>query len=278
MKNTFNTFDYVKDLGKDLVRDFEKAGKTTHPHAVGEGRERSAINRLREILPEGVGIGSGFVIDSNGNVSSQCDIIIYEKNLALKFMYNDERYNYYNCESVIAVGEVKSDLSKNDLMDTINKVKKIKNMKRNIGKNVNVFRGYLSTGGIIGTDKEKFDPINNEKDQIYTFLICNSIKIAKETIVKTIINAGFEKSEYINLIISVDGKIFGYAKEMENGKYENKFSAINANMCTYIEDENCFGELIKQLFFIIENGRSVTYNPIIYVSKSNDYSGTLYKM
>ena len=54
MRKNFDTFEYVDDLGKDLVRDFEKAGKTTHPHSVGEGREKSAINKLKDILPSGI--------------------------------------------------------------------------------------------------------------------------------------------------------------------------------------------------------------------------------
>ena len=132
MRKNFDTFEYVDDLGKDLVRDFEKAGKTTHPHSVGEGREKSAINKLKDILPSGIGVGSGFVIDSFGNVSSQCDIVIYEKDLCIKFNSDDDRNCYYNCESVIAVGEVKSNLNKRDLEDSINKFKKIRNLKRKI--------------------------------------------------------------------------------------------------------------------------------------------------
>ena len=46
MKKQFDTFEYVRDLFLDLIRDFEKSGKTTHPDAVGIGREKSAIRRL----------------------------------------------------------------------------------------------------------------------------------------------------------------------------------------------------------------------------------------
>ena len=59
------------------VFEFEKAGMTTHPHAVGSGRENSARMKLKNILPAGVGIGSGFVIDSYGNTSQQCDIMLF---------------------------------------------------------------------------------------------------------------------------------------------------------------------------------------------------------
>ena len=109
MKNNFSVQDYIKFLGEELVHEFSVAGMTTHPHAVGSGRENSARLKLKNILPAGVGVGSGFVIDSYGNTSQQCDIILYEENFAMKFAVNDDQANtYYNCESAIAVGEVKS--------------------------------------------------------------------------------------------------------------------------------------------------------------------------
>ena len=162
MRDYFDTYEYVDDLGKDLIRDFEKAGKTTHPHSVGGGREKTAINKLKNILPSGIGIGSGFVIDSFGNVSSQCDIIIYEKDLCLKFNTEDENNCYYNCESVIAVGEVKSNLNKKDLEDSINKFKKIRNLKRRLEDNRN-FRHYLSKLTAYGAESEIYDQEHNNR-------------------------------------------------------------------------------------------------------------------
>ena len=42
MNNQFSTQEYIRMLGKELVFEFDKAGITTHPHAVGSGRENSA--------------------------------------------------------------------------------------------------------------------------------------------------------------------------------------------------------------------------------------------
>ena len=50
MRDYFDTYEYVDDLGKDLIRDFEKAGKTTHPHSVGGGREKTAMVLLLILL------------------------------------------------------------------------------------------------------------------------------------------------------------------------------------------------------------------------------------
>ena len=51
MNNQFSTQEYVRMLGKELVFEFDKAGMTTHPHAVGSGRENSARMKLKNILP-----------------------------------------------------------------------------------------------------------------------------------------------------------------------------------------------------------------------------------
>ena len=266
MKKTFDTFEYVNDLGKDLIRDFEKAGKTTHPHAVGEGREKSAINKLKDILPSGVGIGSGFVIDSFGCVSAQCDIVIYEKDLCLKFNNDDERNCYYNCESVIAVGEVKSVLSHEELCDCIEKIKIIRNLKR-VQDNNREFRHYLSKLTAYGSEYEKFDQNNNSYDQIFTFVICGSfvydyVKIIEE------INKIESKYEFPNAIASVDGRYIGYSKMMPDNKKYNFISALDSDSLTYSNNTCSFSMLLDRIFHFIEHGRSVRYNPSLYILKN----------
>ncbi|MCI8352360.1 MAG: hypothetical protein HFJ58_01880 [Clostridia bacterium] len=265
MRKSFDTFEYVDDLGKDLVRDFEKAGKTTHPHSVGEGREKSAINKLKDILPSGIGIGSGFVIDSFGNVSSQCDIIIYEKDLCLKFNSEDEKNCYYNCESVIAVGEVKSDLNKNDLEDSINKFKKIRNLKRRLENNRN-FRNYLSKLTAYGAEIEIYDQNLNSLDQIFTFLLCNSLVVNYRKIIE-IIKENKNIYEYPNAIVSIEGVYIGYSNQTYN-----VISALDGDSFTYGQVTSPFSLLLDKLFFIIEHGRSVRYNPGIYILKPERYS------
>lgn len=265
MRKNFDTFEYIDDLGKDLVRDFEKAGKTTHPHSVGEGREKSAINKLKDILPSGIGIGSGFIIDSFGNVSSQCDIVIYEKDLCLKFNSDDDRNCYYNCESVIAVGEVKSNLSKKDLDDSINKFKKIRNLKRKI-ENPRNFRNYLSKLTAYGAESEIYNQNVKSLDQIFTFLLCNSFAVNYIKVIERI-KENENIYEYPNAIVSIKGEYIGYCKQ----KY-NVISALDGDSFTYGQVSSPFSLLLDKLFFIIEHGRSVRYNPGIYILKSQMYS------
>ena len=72
------------------------------------GKERFG-NKLAQVFSGGVGVGTGFVIDSTGNVSKQQDIILYEKSFCPVYRINDlDEVAYYPCEGVFAVGEVKS--------------------------------------------------------------------------------------------------------------------------------------------------------------------------
>lgn len=273
MRRKFNTFEYVNDLGKDLVREFEKSGKTTHPHSVGGGREKSSIDKLKDILPSGIGIGSGFVFDSYGNISSQCDIIIYEKDLCLIFNSSDEKNSYYNCESVIAVGEVKSDLSTKELLDSLKKIKKIKNLKRNFNDN-RVFRKYLSKSGIYGAESEIYDQIKNPLDQIFAFVICNSFKLSYESIISTIRN-NKNKYEYPNTILSIEGDLIGYSKK-QNDILTNELSATYAEFINYAKIDSSFGQLLEKIFYVIESGRSVSYNPRIYILEESSFKAELF--
>lgn len=273
MRRKFNTFEYVNDLGKDLVREFEKSGKTAHPHSVGGGREKSSIDKLKDILPSGIGIGSGFVFDSYGNISSQCDIIIYEKDLCLIFNSSDEKNSYYNCESVIAVGEVKSDLSTKELLDSLKKIKKIKNLKRNFNDN-RVFRKYLSKSGIYGAESEIYDQIKNPLDQIFAFVICNSFKLSYESIISTIRN-NKNKYEYPNTILSIEGDLIGYSKK-QNDILTNELSATYAEFINYAKIDSSFGQLLEKIFYVIESGRSVSYNPRIYILEESSFKAELF--
>ena len=73
MGKNFDIKEYVYSLGTELVFEFSKAKLTTQSVAKGSNKEMSVIRKLTDILPAGVGIGSGFVYDSYGNVSNQCD-------------------------------------------------------------------------------------------------------------------------------------------------------------------------------------------------------------
>ena len=186
MEKNFNQRLYIKCLGEELVSEFSRAGMMTQPGAIGSGREQSAKQKLKLILPAGVGIGSGFIIDSYGNTSKQCDIILYEENFALRFNPNNDINNiYYNCESVIAVGEVKSDVTKKELLDSIQKLRIVKSMqRRDDGRS---FRKYFSSQAVdelLGPGTRDYKVKTSPLKQIYTFLLCKDLNLKTTDIFK----------------------------------------------------------------------------------------------
>jgi hypothetical protein len=57
----------------------EKLDKLIHPGEFGGLRESLIRDLLRNFLAEGFGISQGFVIAPNGDVSNQCDVIVYSR-------------------------------------------------------------------------------------------------------------------------------------------------------------------------------------------------------
>ena len=270
MKEKFDSEEYIKILGEELIGDFIKAGKTTHTCAVGSGREKALMNKLKSILPHGIGVGSGFVIDSFGNTSSQCDLIIYEEEFALKFIINDDdTYAYYNCESVIAVGEIKSDASISDIEDSFKKLKKIRELTR-YKEDDNRFRCYLSKLVAFGADSEKYEPNKKHTDQIFTFVLCKSLKTPLSSIATKAKNIFETKDKYFNIIFPIEGKPITYLDGNINCLVQ---SALQATALCEIADDNAgFNYFITKLLYQIQHGRSVPLNTQRYIQTKSSFS------
>lgn len=257
-------------LGKELIEDFIKAGTTTHPCSIGSARERAVMNKLKNILPHGVGVGSGFVIDSYGNTSAQCDLIIYEEEYALKFVINDDdNYAYYNCESVIAVGEVKSDASISDIEDSFKKLKRIKELKRYYSSNRS-FRAYLSKSSIYGAESEIYDEQNKGDDQIYTFVLCKTLKTPLSSIVSKAKEIFEEKNKYFNFIYPIENKPIAF---LNAAKHRFAKCSMDADcICNVNISDSGFNFFITELINHIQNGRTVPLNTYRYIQNQEKFS------
>ena len=118
MTQTFDPDKFIARIGQRLVEQFDDARAATSPSTIGSAMEQPVRNQLEQILPRGIGVGSGFVIDSEGGTSRQTDVVLYEKDICPVFSVNNTPdTTYYPCEGVIAVGEIKSTLDKQRLGD-----------------------------------------------------------------------------------------------------------------------------------------------------------------
>ena len=132
-----------------LLITFLEQVERLHPLLVGTARK----NEIRLKLA----IATGCIIDSYGNTSTQTDVILYEIDQCLIFSINDTtEATYIPCEGVVAIWEVKSTLTTTDLKDSINKIKRVKELQR-YSNNKLCWRNYGSSIVFEGIQSEVFD-------------------------------------------------------------------------------------------------------------------------
>ena len=71
MPSTFDTREFIARLGYALIREFEEARQATTGPLIGSAIETPVRKRLEQVLPRGIAVGSGCVIDSYGTCSKQ---------------------------------------------------------------------------------------------------------------------------------------------------------------------------------------------------------------
>ena len=271
MEKRFDINNYVANLGRELVFEFTQAKLSTQAVAIGSNKESSVINKLSNILPSGVGIGSGFVYDSFGNVSNQSDIILYEKDFCIKAtINNDEKNSFYNCESVIAVGEIKSTLGTNELTDIVNKfvnLNKLKRFKTQAENGTN--RQYLSKMGL----DHNFDntPLERtEYDRIYKFVLCEKLNVSMDSIIKCLKDLTSEKDEIFNTMLDLQGKHIMFSNR---GKITlSPFFSTDMFMAKDEDASITFNRFIYHLCHFIREGTTVPLNYSRYFNTGHEFN------
>lgn len=192
--------DYI-NLSRQIFVD--KEGKLIHPGEFGTYREKIIGEFLAPFLPSRLAVGSGFIITSNNNISTQCDIIIYDKDHTPVIESGEQRF--FPVECVVGVIEVKSKLTKSLLKKALLKLSKVKSLRNDIGSNVYIFKDYHGGG--------RFNTKLQIRDQMATFLICESIDVDVEKEIDTMFSEiydGVNKSLLHNMVLSLDGYCFMY--------------------------------------------------------------------
>lgn len=112
------------DLAKKLfVRQEQdnRRGTLIHPGEYGSHRETVAKQFIAPFTPLGLQTGGGFVINSDGAESGQCDIIVFDMAL-VPFASNLEMGMFFPAEAVVCIGEVKSSLTSATLNEALNQL------------------------------------------------------------------------------------------------------------------------------------------------------------
>ncbi|MBN3883828.1 MAG: DUF6602 domain-containing protein [Nostoc sp.] len=186
----------------------------SHPGELGTGREEVIRDFLRKHLPKRFGVSTGFVFDAHGKVSRQIDIVIYDASLCPSFEAVGGKM-FFPCESVVAVGEVKSQLTSTKIVaEAYDNIRSVKELDRSAGdKNLSIIDGHPIA--------QRY----NHLDQIFTFLIvtdqCVSSKSMRETLFYY--NRDYPRYQWVNLCYYFDQYLITYC--CENGVCPNPMDA-----------------------------------------------------
>ena len=290
MDQTFNVEAFISRIGKRLVGQFDDARAATSPATVGAAMEQPVRAQMEQILPRGIKVGSGFVIDSQGGTSRQTDLVLYERDICPVFSINNTpETTYYPCEGVIAVGEVKSTLDSQSLEDAFKKIESVKKLKRHqvyhpvpvsTGQRPLFTRGYGTIQGdsmLTATEGDE----TPETAQIFGFVVAGDLRIKPETLCASFRKLARETGDQLcpNMVVILNGGLVNWGNltkgkvrepkwsedkkpyvlsetTKDNLTVEPTWSAQKANSLRYIQEEEPFRILIHWLSGIYHEGKT----------------------
>ena len=127
----------------------------------GDEVEDLIREKISLFLPERYLVKQGHIGNSEGKVSNQLDIIIFDRLSTPKFFESKDNTVFYPIESVLAIGEIKKTLRSKDLIEFGKKIKFLKDdMSRPLIPN-SVFGGKLNNNSSLS------DMINMRTDRKY---------------------------------------------------------------------------------------------------------------
>jgi hypothetical protein len=126
-KDFLNTYYYGVTQRLQLEIDFLNR---LIPQTVEKGtaNENALRNLLVKFLPKRYSIGSGIVIDKDGNYSRQVDIIIYDSDFHPELFSQGAAASLFPADVVYATIEIKTTLTKDEMTKAMENVASVKRL------------------------------------------------------------------------------------------------------------------------------------------------------
>ena len=248
MDRNFDPDKFIRRIGERLVDEFKNAKAGTTPSTVGSAAEQPVRDQLEQVLPRGIAVGEGFVIDSYCGTSRQQDVVLYERDICPVFSINrTPQTTYYPCEGVIAAGEIKSLLDRDSLEDAFKKVASVKALRRHAvadlmphpttGESIVLRRSYLSLrdDSVVRLDE---GPEDQERMRVFGFVLAGESRLSRNTLVEMFcgLSADMEESLVPNLLVTLDGYAVRWGKIAKGERKEIHKSAAGTYGVTVYKD------------------------------------------
>lgn len=209
----------------------------------GDEVENLIREKISLFLPERYLVKQGHIINSEGKVSNQFDIIIFDRLNTPKFFEASNETVYYPIESVLAVGEIKKTLRSKDPIEFGKKIRYLKeDMQRKLIVNT-AFGNKISNSTLIAdlinmTSERKF------KNPLFSFIFA----IDEEKIENLEVSEGHKYMPNDIYVLNYGYYLFG---EIKDGTIVSMLEDENPMIKTLIEVKkpgiNCIGTLLNQL-------------------------------
>ncbi|MEP5765541.1 MAG: DUF6602 domain-containing protein [Halieaceae bacterium] len=225
-----------------------------HTGEFGTYRESVVRDFLRFIIPRSLDISTGFLMTSLDDVSTQCDVVVFDSNMTPIYEEGD-RQRFFPVESVHGIGEVKSTMSKADLKIALNK----------LARNKALSERMISTPTIVNKRPPgAYDPIDHPYDIIPSFLICQKLDFDIANIQEEI--AGYyeediEKRHRHNLVLSIeDGLLAYFDSNSKTLPYPRLRRADLKDRFIYPDvNENAHFRLFSSYMFMVTSSKTLFY-------------------
>ena len=140
-----NIEEIAKVHERALAAELSLARATfNHAGHKGNSLEQAVRAILQKFLPEKVGVTEGIVIDSDGFISSQLDIILYDR-IHAQLFYDNGGTRVIPAEFIWAVGEVKATLTSTGYAKAFEAQQRVKAAQRYLSKRRFIYHGYGKT-------------------------------------------------------------------------------------------------------------------------------------
>jgi hypothetical protein len=240
-----------------------KSRQIRHAGEYGMYRESIVRDFLKFIVPRGLDISTGFVITSMNDVSTQCDIVIFDSKMTPLYQEGD-RQRFFPVESIFGVGEVKSTLSKTEFKKALNKLAAVKSLGERI-KTPTILR--KSPPG-------PFDPVNHQYDLVPSILLCQKLDFDLANVENEIdswYGPDVQHRHKHNMILSVeDGLLSYFDKNDFNLPYSRLRGVDLKHRFTYPGDNKYVHvKLFSSYMFLLTSSKTLFY------PEFSDYVGTI---
>jgi hypothetical protein len=127
---TVNLREIFLGLQQEMIASLSSSREVIpHPGAKGTASELHWLTMLNNYLPERYFVDQAFVLDSDGNLSDQIDIVIYDRQYS-PFLFNQHFVKYVPAESVYAVLEVRQEIDLGNVKYAGEKVSSVRQLRR----------------------------------------------------------------------------------------------------------------------------------------------------